>query len=197
MEFSEDTPRLNLAALERVSGRRLFGGIRSIFDLSRQQSQAPKSALPKWERPLFYLIVLSGLIYFQVWWIVLCLWIVPAFTLLTVILRMRSIAEHFGVERENELNSSRNTTTRWWEDFLFAPHHSAAHLDHHLFPSVPFYNLPKLHRYLMEDPQYAALSHQSNSLLGTNPTSFFSEVTASEVSRVDDKQYAHPTRISG
>ena len=33
------------------------------------------------------------------------------------------------------------------------------HLEHHLFPGVPFYNLPKLHLMLMEEEVYQAKAH--------------------------------------
>lgn len=177
--------RIGLAWLlfKELLGGGFLEAIRAITDLSGRQRVAAKSHLPKWERPAFYLLAISLITYFGLWWIVLALWILPAFTLLTVILRIRSIAEHFGVEHEHELNSSRNTNPYWWERFLLAPHNSAAHLDHHLFPSVPFYNLPKLHECLAQNPRYATCAHQSDSLFGTNPTSFFSEVTQAETAR--------------
>jgi len=34
--------------------------------------------------------------------------------------------------------------------FLFAPHQVNFHLEHHLYPSVPYYRLPELHRWLMQ-----------------------------------------------
>ena len=42
---------------------------------------------------------------------------------------------------------------------------------------------PKLHESLAQNPRYAACAHQSDSLFGTNPTSFFSEVTQAETAR--------------
>ena len=110
-----------------------------------------------------------------IWPAVLLLWFLPAFTLLPVILRIRSIAEHFGVEGEHELNMSRNTHAPWWERFLLAPHHSGYHLDHHLFPSVPFYNLPELHRRLTRQRDYAAHAHQTSRFFGGS--GFFGEVS--------------------
>lgn len=37
---------------------------------------------------------------------------------------------------------------------MMNPHHVAYHLEHHLFPAVPHYNLPKLHLALAADPRY-------------------------------------------
>ena len=38
------------------------------------------------------------------------------------------------------------------------PHNVGLHLDHHIFPSVPFYNLKKLHEILLKDPAYVAFA---------------------------------------
>jgi len=47
-------------------------------------------------------------------------------------------------------------------DRLFlAPKHIGLHLDHHLYPSVPFYRLPELHALLGENETYRASAHES------------------------------------
>ena len=40
------------------------------------------------------------------------------------------------------------------------------HLEHHLFPSVPGRNLGRLHRVLMEDPEYRSSAHITHSYFG-------------------------------
>ncbi len=97
---------------------------------------------------------------------VLALWFVPSLTILTAIFRLRSIAEHRAVANTHELNASRNVYPHWAEIFLLAPCHVNYHLDHHLFPSVPFYNLPKLHRRLLEEKSYRENIHVSHSYTG-------------------------------
>lgn len=87
-------------------------------------------------------------------------WMVPFFTFFLLFLYIRSVAEHFGsMDYESELGSSRTVLPYLWERAFFAPHNVNYHLDHHLYPSVPFYNLPKLHAALMADPEYAAGAH--------------------------------------
>jgi fatty acid desaturase len=39
---------------------------------------------------------------------------------------------------------------------LFGIHNEGYHLDHHLSPGIPFWNLPRAHRARMRDPEYAA-----------------------------------------
>ena len=106
----------------------------------------------------------------------LLFWLLPAVTVLPVVLFMRSIAEHFGLERDHELNSSRFYTGPWWERAFIAPHNVGHHLDHHLYPSVPFYNLPKLHTLLMKDPEYRARAHRNDNYFGPGGKSILNDV---------------------
>lgn len=73
---------------------------------------------------------------------------------------IRSVAEHFGeLAYEDELSSSRTVQPNWLEKILIAPHQEGYHLEHHLYPGVPFYNLPKLHLLLMQTKVYQDKAH--------------------------------------
>jgi fatty acid desaturase len=76
------------------------------------------------------------------------LWIVPMSTFLGAMVRMRAVAEHLVCPSKNELNESRHVEATWFERLTIAPLNVNYHLAHHLFPSVPWYNLPKLHQKL-------------------------------------------------
>lgn len=86
----------------------------------------------------------------------LLLWVVPLLTVLQPILRLRAILEHGGVEDlSSPLTAAR--TNRTWGGALnlvaravLFPHHVNYHLEHHLYPAVPHYHLPALHRLLRE-----------------------------------------------
>ncbi len=81
----------------------------------------------------------------------LLLWILPALTGYSLILRIRSIAEHAAISDPSDpLRQTRTTLTWFWVRFLIAPHHVGWHLEHHLFPFVPHYRLPRVHRILRE-----------------------------------------------
>lgn len=81
----------------------------------------------------------------------LLLWVVPAFTGYNVVLRIRSIAEHACIsEPSDPLRNTRTTLAPGWLGFLMAPHNVNYHLEHHLYVSVPHYNLPRVHRLLKE-----------------------------------------------
>ncbi len=78
------------------------------------------------------------------------LWIIPAMTVLQFLLRIRGIAEHAGYQpNENQMLNSR-TVINPFEAFFFAPHNVNYHIEHHVYPSIPYYNLPKVHALLKE-----------------------------------------------
>ena len=115
---------------------------------------------------LFAVTGVSALVYFGLVVDYLLLWILPSLTFFNIIFKFRSFAEHKVVRNENELNNTRTVIPNWLERFLISPCNVNYHLEHHLFPSVPFYNLPKLHRLLMEDPVFQKEAQLSNSYLG-------------------------------
>ncbi len=82
--------------------------------------------------------------YLLIWWL-------PALTGYSVVLRIRSIAEHACVsDTSDPLRQTRTTLAPGWLRFLIAPHNVNYHLEHHLFMTVPHSNLQKAHRYLRE-----------------------------------------------
>ena len=86
----------------------------------------------------------------------LLLWTLPLLTVLQPILRLRAICEHGAVlDLSSPLTAAR--TNRTWGSavnrlgrFFLFPHHVNYHLEHHLYPAVPHYRLPQLHRLLQE-----------------------------------------------
>lgn len=86
----------------------------------------------------------------------LVLWVLPMLTVLQPILRLRAIAEHGAVsDLSSPLTAARCNRTfgspgNWLGRALLFPHHVNYHLEHHLYPAVPHYKLPALHRLLAE-----------------------------------------------
>jgi fatty acid desaturase len=84
------------------------------------------------------------------------LWLLPLATVLQPLLRLRAIAEHGAVsDFSSPLTAARcNRTTgsigNWLGRALLFPHHVNHHLEHHLYPAVPHYHLPALHRALRD-----------------------------------------------
>lgn len=86
----------------------------------------------------------------------LSLWTLPLLTTLQPILRLRAICEHGAVrDLTSPLTAARTNRTwghaaNWIGRFFLFPHHVNYHLEHHLYPAIPHYNLPRLHRLLEE-----------------------------------------------
>jgi len=79
------------------------------------------------------------------------LWIVPAVTALQAILRIRAIFEHGApAGYESALKAARTTMTGPMLRLILFPHHVNYHIEHHLYPAVPHYNLPLLHAKLKQ-----------------------------------------------
>ena len=77
----------------------------------------------------------------------LVLWILPLVTVVQAILRLRAIAEHGATtDFSSPLTAARTNVAPGWLEWLIFPHHVNYHIEHHLYASVPHYNLPRLHR---------------------------------------------------
>jgi fatty acid desaturase len=77
----------------------------------------------------------------------LVLWVVPLVTVVQAILRLRAIAEHGATtDFSSPLTAARTNTGPVWLEWLIFPHHVNYHIEHHLYASVPHYNLRKLNR---------------------------------------------------
>jgi fatty acid desaturase len=75
------------------------------------------------------------------------LWILPLVTVVQAILRLRAIAEHGATtDFSSPLTAARTNVLPAWLEWLLFPHRVNYHIEHHLYASVPHYNLPELHR---------------------------------------------------
>ncbi|HEV8712984.1 MAG TPA: fatty acid desaturase family protein [Candidatus Binatia bacterium] len=78
-------------------------------------------------------------------------WLVPYCTWTQVFFRIRGAIEHGNVPDPS--NPYRQTRTYFMHPvlgFFFSPKRVNYHLEHHLYPSVPFYYLPRLHMVLQQ-----------------------------------------------
>ena len=80
----------------------------------------------------------------------LVLWVLPLVTVVQAILRLRAIAEHGATtDFSSPLTAARTNTGPAWLAWLIFPHQVNYHIEHHLYASVPHYNLPRLHREML------------------------------------------------
>jgi fatty acid desaturase len=83
-------------------------------------------------------------------WAFLALWIVPMATWFPLITRVRNIAEHACVGRQDDpFHQARTTYANPLERLLIAPYWVHYHAEHHLFMHVPCWNLEAAHRMLI------------------------------------------------
>lgn len=102
-------------------------------------------------RTAFYASAAAALTLFGAWYAFLLYWIVPYCTWHIAIQYARIICEHSAVESdEDEYAITRTTIPTRLESYFILPCNVGYHLEHHWFPSVPFYRLPDLHRELMK-----------------------------------------------
>ena len=137
----------------------VFRSILDIMGFLRRFEARPSSGYTS-ARIGFYIVVIAffwaidavqGLFWY---------WMLPFLTLFFAIMYVRSVAEHFGsMDYGHELTGTRTVIPHMWEKAIFAPHNVNYHLDHHLYPSVPYYNLPQLHAHLMQNPDFRELAH--------------------------------------
>ena len=92
---------------------------------------------------LFGVCALSG----HAW--VYSAWAVAYLTTFSVVVRIRSLAEHACTERSADpLRNTRTTRAGVLARLCVAPLHVNYHLEHHLLVMVPYYRLPAMHRLL-------------------------------------------------
>ena len=73
-------------------------------------------------------------------------WLVPYCTFTQVFFRVRGAIEHGNVpDPQNPYQQTRTYFLPSALGFFFAPKQVNYHLEHHLYPSVPFFHLPRLH----------------------------------------------------
>jgi fatty acid desaturase len=82
------------------------------------------------------------------WWLeYLLLWALPLVTVFQALLRIRAVLEHgapAGYATAKE--AARTTLCPWWLAWFLFPHSVNYHIEHHLYPAIPHYNLARAHR---------------------------------------------------
>jgi fatty acid desaturase len=101
------------------------------------------------------------------WWLYPVLWLGPWMTSWRVLNRLRSIAEHGGMQASKDRRqTTHHVEQSWLARFWMVPLNTGWHLAHHVDMGVPWRNLPALHRelaaagYITPDltyPSYRAL----------------------------------------
>jgi fatty acid desaturase len=103
---------------------------------------------------LFNAIAAGALTLLHGWLVYLLLWLVPLFTVLNAIMRIRAVAEHAGCSDDDTIESARTVLPCLPERWLLSPCNVNFHLAHHLYPGVPSHNLRRLHRHIAQTEDF-------------------------------------------
>lgn len=160
-------------------GRRLAGtllkdllGLNTFQVLGRLKAHSTAAAVEKPDRLFtalrlgFYGAIALAISLLGLWPAFLLYWLIPALTWLKLVTRIRSIAEHFALPNDHLYTMTRTTHPSVLDRLFIAPKNIHFHLEHHLYPSVPFFRLPELHRHLMEAPEYRERAHLTRGYRG-------------------------------
>jgi fatty acid desaturase len=95
--------------------------------------------------------VLAAIALIGGWYVAWKLYIVPIFFVFPIAFALNRLGQHYDIDPEDPAKWSTLVKGSWFWDSIFL--YSNYHIEHHYFPSVPFYNLPRLQKLLM--PFYA------------------------------------------
>jgi fatty acid desaturase len=139
--------------LESISG---YYGIKiALVYLKNSKKELAKIQMSRVLMTLFWNLLLCTLCYLSNrWYLYFLLWALPVFTVSTCINILRTTSEHQPIGfRETPDNVSipeivRTTKPNFLEKWFMYQTNFNYHVEHHMYPNVPFYNLPALHTYL-------------------------------------------------
>jgi fatty acid desaturase len=129
---------------------------------------------------LFWLVV-AATSWAQGWWPELLLfWLVPYLTSFQILGWYIELSEHTPLVRDAnvDLYMTRNRKSRGWEKFLTGIHNDNYHLEHHLDPRTPFWNLGRAREIRLADPAYAAVDAVLGGLFTRGPQGQPSAISA-------------------
>lgn len=112
----------------------------------------------------YYGLLLAAVAALGAWRELLLFWLIPYATWFTMTLRMRLMAEHLALP-ESEHFQTRTIVPTAFERWIFIPHHVNYHVEHHLYPAIPSYQLPRVHTQLRQSPEFAALAPERRGYL--------------------------------
>jgi fatty acid desaturase len=124
--------------VRNANGRRSEGNAKSA-DTKRRYNLRDIAILVSWQAALIALLSwLFG------WWGYLVLWWLPIFVFVVLGDNLRTFAEHSHPQSDADADQHRlvTNTPGWLERQFLSPMNMNYHAAHHLWPSIPYYNLP-------------------------------------------------------
>lgn len=148
--------------LSGQTGWRTLQGVgRNLSNYSRL-SQEARGALGRavlMNLAIFLALTAAGVPVLYLTWVLAYIFILP------LVSRIRQVAEHGAVPDLYSMdarNNTRSVRSNWLMRAFFSPHGVNWHLEHHLMPSVPIYNLGRLHRLLTAKGAYDGMRFETS-----------------------------------
>jgi fatty acid desaturase len=161
--ISPDSLRRKL--VRDATGQTGFKLMRGLFSAARSSDGRARRTF--WKIMAMQAVLLTAAIVSGHWWVYPVLWVAPYLTVWRVINRLRSIAEHGGMQMSTDRRQTTHSVAQSRPArFALVPYNIGWHLAHHVDSGIPFRNLPRLHRMLHESgyidhtieyPSYSAL----------------------------------------
>jgi fatty acid desaturase len=134
------------------------------FGNKRVDQQKKEIKTEKWEylkgrsTVLLMQMILFGLFYFLrlPLWSYFVLWIAPIYVCVFLADEIRAFSEHAVLLLPDENADPERLITfnpAWLEARVFSPHNMNYHAEHHLWVSVPYYNLTQVHQWVKSRPE--------------------------------------------
>lgn len=100
----------------------------------------------RWLTILFHLAVLASIGLLAGWFIAWKVYVVPYFFMFPIAFALNRVGQHYDIDPDDPAKWATLVKGSLFWDIVYL--NSNYHLEHHYFPGVPLYNLPKLQRLL-------------------------------------------------
>jgi fatty acid desaturase len=109
---------------------------------------------------LYYASIIGLILRFHGSQILFLYWVVPLSTWFVFTNLLRIAGEHSGIANSHEFYYlTRTTQPSWFDQIFVVPRQISYHIEHHLYPHIPFYRLPELHAELMKYGNFYQQAH--------------------------------------
>ncbi|MFF9322030.1 fatty acid desaturase [Streptomyces sp. NPDC014735] len=115
---------------------------------------------------LFWAVVVGASVAMGWWHLIILFWLIPYLTIFQILGWYIELSEHTPLVRDSNISlfMTRNRMSRGLELFLTGTYADHRHLDHHLDPRTPYWNLERARRIRLDDAQYATVDRSFSGL---------------------------------
>lgn len=113
----------------------------------------------------YYVVIVGLVLWLQIGQFFILYWLIPLCTWFVFTNLLRIAGEHSAIENQATEDQkgfyrlTRTTLPSWFDRIFLVPRNISYHVEHHLFPHIPFYRLPELHAQLMEQGDFQKQAH--------------------------------------